>query len=83
MMLTDMQLLWIQYWTALPVIVEDRDMNDGSQLGGRMASSTFPLDPSSQYRLSESEEDTRTFYSIALGTLKEWRIYCQCYTLTH
>ena len=58
-MLTEMQLLWIQYWTALPVIVEDRDMSDGGQMGGRMPPATFPLDPSGQYRLNDSEGNTR------------------------
>lgn len=59
-MLTDMQLLWVQYWTALPVIVEDRDMSDESQAGGRMPLGVFPIDTSGQYRPGDSEGDTRT-----------------------
>jgi len=61
-MLTDMQLLWVQYWTALPVIVEDRDMSDESQAGGRMPLGAFPVDTSGQYqyRPGDSEGNTRT-----------------------
>jgi len=59
-MLTDMQLLWVQYWTALPVIVEDRDMTDESQAGGRMPLGAFPIDTSGQYRPGDSEGNTRT-----------------------
>ncbi len=64
-MLTAMQLLWIQYWTALPVIVEDRDMSDGGQTGQRIPPGTIPIDPSTQYRPSESEGNTRMFICAA------------------
>ena len=52
-MSTDMPLLWVQYWTALPVLVEDGEMNDGSHLGGRLPPGTYPVDPSTHYRIDE------------------------------
>ncbi|KAL8824410.1 MAG: hypothetical protein Q9191_005078 [Dirinaria sp. TL-2023a] len=52
-MSTDMPLLWVQYWTALPVLVEDGEMNDGNHLGGRLPPGTYPVDPSLQYRVDE------------------------------
>lgn len=36
MILIDMQLIWIQQWTALPVIIEDQNMSDKNPLGSRL-----------------------------------------------
>lgn len=36
MILTDMQLIWIHQWTALPVIVEDANMSEKNPSGSRL-----------------------------------------------
>ena len=54
-MLANMPLIWVQYWTALPIFVEDRAMNDGGQLGGRLPAGGHPVDPSNQHRLGDTE----------------------------
>ncbi len=34
--MTNMQVVWVQHWSYLPVIVEDIDMNDARQNGMRL-----------------------------------------------
>ena len=55
-MLTNMPLIWVQYWTALPVVVEDRGMSDRSHSGGRISSAGERIDPVPQHRLSDRED---------------------------
>lgn len=50
-----MQFIWIQQWTALPVIVEDSEMNEGNVSGGRLLLGQQGVDPSTQPKLSEKE----------------------------
>ena len=39
-----MQVVWVQHWSYLPVIVEDIDMSDGRLAGGRLPSTQFSSD---------------------------------------
>lgn len=39
-----MQVVWVQHWSYLPVIVEDIDMSDGRQSGTRLPSTQLPAD---------------------------------------
>ena len=55
-MLTNMPLFWVQYWTALPVVVEDRVMSDRSHSGGRVSSGAERLDTVPQHRSSDRED---------------------------
>ena len=55
-MLTNMPLIWVQYWTALPVVVEDRVMSDRSHSGGRTSSEAERMDTIPQHRLSGRED---------------------------
>lgn len=51
-----MQIIWIQQWTALPVIVEDAEMNEGNVPGGgRLLLGQQGGDPSAPPKLSEKE----------------------------
>lgn len=51
-----MRVLWVQQWTVLPVIVEDRDMGDENlQQSGRLPLGGLAMDPSARNRLSERE----------------------------
>ena len=59
-MLADMPLMWVQYWTALPIVVEDRAMAEESQSGGRSLSWGHPADPSLQHRLADGESNAQT-----------------------
>ena len=55
MMWTDMQVVWIQQWTALPVIMEGQE-TDGVALGGRMPpGGQIPVDPSTLQKISEKD----------------------------
>lgn len=48
-----MQVVWVQHWSYLPVIVEDIDMSDGRQPEGRLPSSQLPSD--SAFRPNEHD----------------------------
>lgn len=50
-----MQVIWIQQWTALPVIMEGQEMNEGSVSGGRLSLGQVPVDPSTLQEISENE----------------------------
>lgn len=52
--LTDMQVVWIQQWTALPVIMEGQE-NDGRAPGGRLLLGQVPVDPSANQQISEKD----------------------------
>ena len=55
-MLANMPLVWVQYWTTLPVVVEDRVMSDRSHSGGRISSGAERMDAIPQHRLSDRED---------------------------
>ena len=50
-----MQLIWIQQWTALPVIVEDLEMSDGSAPEGRQLMGQQSVDPSAVQKWIEKK----------------------------
>ena len=55
MMSTDMQVIWIQQWTALPVIMEGQE-SDGGASGGRMPpGGQIAVDPSMLQKISEKD----------------------------
>lgn len=64
MISTDMPLLWVQYWTALPIVVEDRDMSDAGNVGGRLPSGPCSIDPSTQFRPGEGDSPPPSSMSI-------------------
>lgn len=52
-----MQVVWIQQWTALPVIMEGQESNGGAS-GGRMppgGQMPIPVDPSTLQKISEKD----------------------------
>lgn len=49
-----MQVVWIQQWTALPVIMEGQE-SDGGASGGRMPPGQIPVDPSTLRKISEKD----------------------------
>ena len=49
-----MQVVWIQQWTALPVIMEGQE-SDGRAPGGRLLLGQVPVDPSANQQLSEKD----------------------------
>ena len=58
-MLANMPLIWVQYWTALPIVVEDQAMTEGNQ-SGRLPSGGHPVDISLQGRLADGESNVQT-----------------------
>ena len=51
-----MHFIWIQHWTALPVIIEEGRMSDHSrQPGGKLPQGQPSGDPSTGTDLSETE----------------------------
>ncbi len=50
-----MRLIWVQQWTVLPVIVEDREMAEEAAQRGRLPVGGQQVDPSARNRLSGSE----------------------------
>ncbi len=50
-----MRLLWVQQWTVLPVIVEDREMAEEAVQRGRLPVGGQLVDPSARNRLSDKE----------------------------
>lgn len=62
-----MPLVWVQYWTALPVVVDDGAMNDGSQSGGRVLSGAHPAESSLQHRLIDGESNSQLSKSLMLN----------------
>ena len=59
-MLTNMPLIWVQYWPTMPIVVEDRAMTEGNQSGGRLPSGGHPVDTSLQSRLADGESTVQT-----------------------
>ena len=55
-----MRLVWVQQWTVLPVIVEDREMMDDTIQRGRLPGAGQQVDPSMRSRLSDSEGPSST-----------------------
>ena len=54
--MADMHFIWIQHWTALPVIIEEGRMSDNSrQPGGKLPQGHSSVDPSTGTDLSEGE----------------------------
>ena len=74
-MLADMPLVWVQYWTALPIFVEDRAMAEEHQSGGRSLSGGYPTDPSLQHRLADGESNaqTSTLRPFTIEALKHYK----------
>ena len=66
-MLSNMPHIWVQYWTALPIIVDDSAMNDGSQSGGRVLSGAYPAESSLQHRLINTESNSQLSKSHMLN----------------
>ncbi len=50
-----MRLVWVQQWTVLPVIVEDREMVDENVQRGRLPVGGQQIDPSARSRLGLSD----------------------------
>lgn len=55
MKLIDMQLIWIQQWTALPVIIDDLRMSEKNPVGSRSQSSHQADGSLAQSDLRETE----------------------------
>ncbi len=55
-----MRLIWVQQWTVLPVIVEDREMAEEAVQRGRLPGGGQQMDPSARNRLSDSEGPSPT-----------------------
>lgn len=59
-----MRLIWVQQWTVLPVIVEDREMAEEAVQRGRLPVGGQQGDPSARNRLSDSEGPLPTRTSL-------------------
>ena len=65
--LANMPVMWVQYyWTALPIIVEARDMSDRSHSGARMLPGAHHVDGSPQHRLGDRESIAQTSKSLII-----------------
>ena len=52
----NMHFVWVQHWTALPVIIEEGRMSDNSrQPGGKLPQGQQSVGPSTGTDLSEAE----------------------------
>lgn len=73
MILIDMQLIWIQQWTALPVVVEDPNMSEKNSLGSRLQLSQ-PADESLAQPNFGEKEGYSGLCQSSLGALS----LCDC-----
>lgn len=70
--LTNMRFMWIQQWTAVPVIMENQESTVGAS-GGRLPGVQRPSDPSTLHEISERDIHQKSckpyaklFFSILL-----------------
>lgn len=75
-----MRVIWVQQWTVLPVIVEDREMGDNNVQRGRVPVGGQQMDPSAPSRLSDSEARLPTRESILSFLIRKLSSTC---AITH